>query len=119
MNMRHRNVGLCIVFSIITCGIYGLYWFVCLTDDSNECTGRGSTSGGMALLLSIVTCGIYSLYWAYKMGDKLDQARAERGIPSGSQAILYLLLSIFGLSIVAWALMQSELNRYYYGGDDF
>ena len=53
------------------------------------------------------------------MGEKLDQARAERGVPTGSQAILYLILSIVGLEIVAWALMQSELNRYYYGGDDF
>lgn len=117
--MRHRNVGMSVFFTIITCGIYGLYWLVCLTDESNECTGRGTTTGGMALLFTIITCGIYSIYWAYKMGDKLDQARAERGVPSGSQAILYLVLSIFGLSIVAWALIQSELNRYYYGGDDF
>lgn len=26
-------------------------------------------------------------------------------------ALVYLLLSIFGLSIVAWALMQNELNQ--------
>ena len=117
--MKHRSVGMCVFLSIITCGIYSLYWMVCLTDDSNECTGHGTTTGGMALLFSIITCGIYGYYWNYKMGDKLDQARAERGIPSGSQAILYLVLSIFGLSIVSYALIQSELNRYYYGGDDF
>lgn len=117
--MKHRSVGMSVFFTIITCGIYGLYWFVCLTDESNECTGRGVTTGGMALLFSIITCGIYSFYWNYKMGDKLDQARAERGVPAGSQAILYLILSILGLSIVSWALIQSELNRYYYGGDDF
>lgn len=116
--MKHRNIGLCIFFSIITCGIYGLYWMVSLTDESNECTGKGGTTGGMALLFSIITCGIYQIYWAYKMGDKLDQARAERNIPTGSQAVLYLVLSIFGLSLVAWALIQSEMNRYYYGGDN-
>ena len=117
--MRHRSVGTCVFLTIITCGIYGLYWLVCLTDDSNECTGMWQTSGGAALLFTIITCGIYSIYWCYKMGEKLDQARAERGVPTGSQAILYLILSIVGLEIVAWALMQSELNRYYYGGDDF
>ena len=78
-----------------------------------------SLSLALALVFSLITCGIYSIYWAYKMGEKLDQARAERGVPTGSQAILYLILSIVGLEIVAWALMQSELNRYYYGGDDF
>ncbi len=115
--MRHRSVGLCIVLSIITCGIYGIYWFVCLNDDVNEVTGRPGTTGGMAFLFSLITCGIYSIYWNYKMGDKLDQARAERGVPTGSLAILYLVLSIVGLSIVSFALMQSELNHYTPAGD--
>lgn len=117
--MHRRSIGMCVFLSIITCGIYTLYWLVVLTDDSIEVTGRGATTGGMALLFSLISCGIYTIYWNYKMGQKLDEARAERNIPTGSQGILYLVLSIFGLSIVSMALMQSELNRYYYGGDDF
>lgn len=77
--MHQRSVPLCIVLTIITCGIYGLYWMVCLTDDSTEVTGMGNTSGGMALVFSLITCGIYSIYWAYKMGEKLDMARAPAG----------------------------------------
>ena len=110
--MKQRNIGLCIVLSIITCGIYGIYWFYCLNEDVNAVTGRPGTSGGLVIVFTIITCGIYGLYWAYKMGDKLDQARADHGIPTGSLAILYLVLCIFGLSIVAWALMQSEINQY-------
>ena len=118
--MRHRSVGTCVFLTIITCGIYGFYWLVCLTDDSNECTGMGHTSGGAALLFTIITCGIYSIYWCYKMGEKLDAARAEQGTPTGSLSILYLVLSIFGLDIVAWALMQNEVNHYTPGtGDAF
>lgn len=110
--VKQRSVGLCIVLSIITCGIYGLYWFICLNDDVNTVTGKPGTGGGMALVLTIVTCGIYGIYWAYKMGDKLDQARAEHGAPTGSLAILYLVLNLLGLSIVTWALIQSEINKY-------
>lgn len=110
--VKQRSVGLCIVLSIITCGIYGLYWLVCLNDDVNTVTGKPGTSGGMVLLFTILTCGIYGIYWAYKMGDKLDQARAEHGAPTGSLAILYLVLDLFGLSIVTWALIQSEINKY-------
>ena len=116
--MRHRNVALCIFFTLITCGIYGIYWFISLTDDSIECTGQGTTTGGMAFLFALLTCGIYSLYWSYQMGEKLDRARAERGVPTGNLAILYLLLSIFQLGIISYALIQGELNRYY-PGDDF
>lgn len=109
--MRYRSIGMCIVLTLITCGIYGLYWLVCLNDDVAEYTGEYVTSGGMVLLLSIVTCGIYSIYWAYKMGEALDYVRVADGRPSGSLGILYLILSILGLGIVTYALIQSELNR--------
>lgn len=34
--MKKRNIALSIIFTLITCGIYGLYWFVCLTDETNQ-----------------------------------------------------------------------------------
>lgn len=110
--VRPRSIPLCIVLSIITCGIYGIYWFVSLTDEVNEVTQEYDTSGIVAFLLSLVTCGIYSIYWGYKMGDKLDRARMRNNIPAGSFPILFLVLNIFGLSIVTCAIIQSELNHY-------
>lgn len=110
--VQPRSIPLCIVLSVITCGIYGLYWFVCLTNEVNEVTQENDTSGGMALLLSIITCGIYGIYWAYKMGDKLDRARTRNNVPTGSFPILFLVLNIFGLGIVTCAIIQSELNHY-------
>lgn len=35
MGIEQRNIGLCIVLSIVTCGIYGIYWFIKLTDEVN------------------------------------------------------------------------------------
>ena len=121
--MKERNVALCIVLSLVTCGIYGLYWFVCLTDDSLYISKEDGASGVMALVFSIITCGIYSLYWSYKMGDRIDIGKSNYNIPGGSNnGILYLVLSFFGLGIISWALMQSELNRFadkmnYFGGE--
>lgn len=110
--VQERNIAMCIVLSIITCGIYGIYWFVVLTDDVNTVSGtEGGTSGGMAFLFSIITCGIYSFYWMYKQGEKLDAAKSERGIPSSNSGVLYLILSFIGLSVVSYALMQNELNK--------
>lgn len=110
---KSKNIGLCILFSIITCGIYGLYWLVCLANDVNLAAKRpGGTSGGVVLLLTIVTCGIYGWYWLYKSGEALDLVRRDRGEPTGSLAILYLVLGILGFGIISYALMQSELNKY-------
>lgn len=109
--IKQRNIALCIILSIVTCGIYGLYWFVCLTDDMNAAVEEQGTTGVVALLLTIVTCGIYGIYWAYKMGEKVDALKAKHDVPSSNSGILYLILSIFGLSIVAWAIIQNELNQ--------
>lgn len=112
--MTNRNIGLCIVLSIITCGIYGLYWFVVLTNEANYASGHSQdgTSGGMALLLTIVTCGVYGIYWAYKMGEKVSEAKAARGLVADSNmSVIFLVLSIFGLGIIVEALVQNELNK--------
>ena len=109
--IQRREIVTAIILSIVTCGIYGLYWFVCLTDDANTISGdTGATSGGMALVLTIITCNIYGIYWAYKMGERLDNAKAARGLPAKGNGVVYLILWLFGFGIVANALMQDELN---------
>ena len=113
VDMTSRNIAIYILLTIITCGIFGIYWFIVLHEDINNAAQEPvSPSGGVAVILTIVTCGIYGLYWAYKMGEKLDKACTMRGIPTGSRSIVYLVLSIFGLSIVAYALMQDTLNKF-------
>ena len=62
------------------------------------------------MVLTIVTCNIYGLYWAYKMGEKLDKAKQNRGIPATNGGILYLLLFIFG-GIITYALIQNDINQ--------
>lgn len=109
--VKQKSIPLCIVLSIVTCGIYGIIWFINITDDTNTVSNTQGTTGIVAFLLSIVTCGIYNLYWCYKQGEKLDAAKNEKGIVSSNSGILYLVLSIFGLAIVAWALMQDSLNK--------
>lgn len=112
--IQRRSIAMCIILSLVTCGIYGIYWFVVLTDDANtllpDNKGLNNTSGGVAFLLSLVTCGIYGLYWAYKQGEKIDEVKTARGIMSSNSGIIYLLLTIFGFGIIAEALMQNELN---------
>ncbi|WP_130863546.1 DUF4234 domain-containing protein [Bacilliculturomica massiliensis] len=107
-----RNIALCIVFSIITCGIYGLYWLACLADDTNRASSRtNETSGVLVVVFSIITCNIYHIYWCYKAGEKIDEARQMRGLAAKNSGIVYLLLTLFGLSVVSWALLQNELNE--------
>ena len=106
--IQQRNIAVCIILSIVTCGIYGIYWFIVLSNDTNTVSNaENATSGGV---LSLITCNIYGLYWAYKQGEKIDKAKTDRGIPSSNSGVIYLILCFVGLGIVAEALMQNELN---------
>ncbi len=110
--IQKRGIGLSILLTIVTCGIYGIFWFISLTDDIKRVSGDESLpSGGMAFLLTIVTCGIYGFYWAYKMGKALQEIQTRANIAAVSDnSVLYLILQIFGLGIVNYALMQNSLN---------
>ena len=106
--IQRRSIVTAIILSLVTCGIYSIYWFISLTNEMNKASGRTSdTSGGLAFVLSLVTCGIYEYYWAYKIGEKRDIVANEKS----SSGIIYLVLSLFGFGIVAYCLAQDALNK--------
>jgi len=109
----HRSIVLGIVLFFITCSIYGLYWMYVLNEEINSLSGEdGATSGGMVILFTIITCGIYGYYWAYKMGERVDRIKTETlGLSSSSSSVVFLILAIFGLQVVNFALMQDTVNK--------
>lgn len=109
--IKERNIAVCIILTIITCGIYGIVWFVSMTDDMKYASGDQSLSGGMAFLLTLITCGIYGYFWAYKMGKAGAVAKANRGMSGDDNSVLYLVLQILGLGIVNYCLIQNDLNH--------
>ena len=110
--MTKRSLPLAIVLSFVTLGVYAFYWVYALTEDAHAAAGERTTaSGGMVILFSIITCGIYSLYWLYKMGETIIMAKQKRGMAVDTNLpIIYLVLALFGLGIVSYALMQNALN---------
>lgn len=109
--IRERNIATNILLSIFTCGIYGIVWFITLTDDVATASEDKSMSGGISFLLTIVTCGIYQIYWSYVMGKRLYEAKDKAGLNATDNSALYLILSILQLNIVNYCLIQSELNE--------
>ena len=106
-----RSIAVAVILSIITCGIYSLYWICRINDETNAISGNmHATTGGIVLLLTIVTCGIYGWYWHFIMGTRLDQACANHGRPFGDRGLIYLLLAIFTFGIISMCLEQHTLN---------
>ncbi|MFQ8603088.1 MAG: DUF4234 domain-containing protein [Anaerovoracaceae bacterium] len=108
-----RNIVLCIVFTFITFGIYGIYWFIVLTNEMNRMSKHPhQTSGGVSFLLNIVTLGIYGWYWAWKLGEKSDILKNRYlEYTSTDTRVLYLVLQIIGFEIINLGLCQYEINK--------
>ena len=109
--VQKRDVAIAIVLTIVTCGIYGIYWFIMLTNEVKAASGDDKlASGGLAFVFTLLSCGIYGIYWAYKMGELMKTAQEKNGLQVKDNAVLYLVLEFIGLGIVVYALVQSDLN---------
>ena len=110
--MRERGIAVSIILTIVTCGIYGIYWFICITNEAEAESGDTSlSSGGVAFLLTIITCGIYGIYWAYKMGKLLMIAKEKNNLRAEDNSVIFLLLQLIGFGIINYALIQNGLNE--------
>lgn len=104
--IKTRSPWLALLFTVLTLGIYGIYWYVKLTNDSNTLSKIKTAGGGKAILFTILTLGIYSFYWYYMLGKKVgDMEKAS------SDGILYLFLAFFFCGFIAMMLAQYAINR--------
>ena len=110
MFIEKRSIAAAILFSLITCGIYVIYWEFKILDSLYKANNLPS-SAGADVLLSIVTCGIYGLYMLYRAGKMETNAMAMYSLPQKDEAALYLILGIFGLGLISFAILQSNINN--------
>lgn len=108
------NIAAGIIFSLLTCGIYNLFWQARQFRALNAFLGREQFRFWTWFLLSLVTCGIYHIYTEYVMGTSITAIQRNIGKPANENlALISLLLSIFGLMLVADAIQQHEINAFF------
>ncbi len=118
MVKQDRSLGLLLLLSIVTCGIYPYYFWYKVAEDANIiCSGDGEeTTGGITMvLLFILTCGIYPYFWHYKLGDRLQNNARRYGMEfqeSGTTVLLWLILGMFIVigPLVACYILIKNLN---------
>lgn len=101
-----------IVLSLITFGIYVFIWIYRTTRFFDVALNRqGSFSPGVEVVLCLFV-PFYFIYWVYKQSKAAEEAHRRRGNPGNDDlAIINLLLTIFGFSIIAYALLQDQINK--------
>jgi uncharacterized phage infection (PIP) family protein YhgE len=98
MEIKERNIVAIYLLSIVTLGIYAIYWIVQTKEEMNGLGGEIPTSW----LLIVPIAHYYYLY-------KYCEAFSER-VKKDNNAVLWFLLSVF-VGIIMPAIVQSELNK--------
>ncbi len=99
----NRSLFKLIVFSILTVGIYDLWFWSRYAKDMNiVCSGDGKTTRGIIvrILLGILTLGIYEFIWLYSAGERIANNSRAKGIPCNTTGGNVLLWDIFGILII-------------------
>jgi hypothetical protein len=105
-----RNIGLDIVFTILTCGLFNIYLQYRQMIAVNIMINEIKYKFIPWFLLCIITCGLYHIYHEWRKSSDIAVALKKT---ESQEPIINVLLSIFGLSIVADAIQQAEINKYY------
>ena len=94
-----RSLGMYIILSLVTCGIYSYYFLYTMAQDANTvCAGDGKQTAGLVafILLSLCTCGIYAWFWYYGLGNRLAENAPRYGLTFTEKGTTVLMWLIFG-----------------------
>lgn len=106
MEIKQRNIVTAIILSLITCGIYGIYWAICLARDSVSV--KDPADSGILEIVLMLFLPFLGFFLAEK---KFAEGCQEKGIPHTDNSVLYLILGLVGLGIVNYCMMQNDLNK--------
>ena len=97
-----RSIAKFILFSIITCGIYAIFFYTGIADDINRvATPRDGKKTMhyclMTFVLAPLTCGIFGLYWWHTISDRIGEEARARGIYTDFSSTTFWLWQLVGV----------------------
>lgn len=108
---KHREPGIVLLLTLVTCGIYYLYWIYRVSGEMMAYLEERDTDPALEVVLSIITCYLYTIYWDYKTGRKIARMQEIAGLPVTDNSLLYLVLNLLGLGFLPHVMEQGHLNE--------
>jgi hypothetical protein len=111
-----RNPWLVLLFTLITLGIYYLFWYYFINREMSDYGQAHNTDIGMSPGMSVVAITIGSIIIVppfvslFRTGKRMRLSRSVAGISGGSGGLFFVLSIIPFVSLFAPVYMQSELN---------
>jgi hypothetical protein len=106
------NIPLFLILTLLTGGIFNLFWNWRQMQACNAMLGRREFSWLRWVVLSLLTFLLYHLYYQYKMGAAIVEIQRRYEEPVFEDLpLVSLLATIFGFSVAADCIHQYEINK--------
>ena len=106
-----RNPVTVILLSIVTCGIYSLYWLYMVTSEINAALGEDKINFVLYFLLGIL-CFPLVFVGMYKIDEGVVQLQTRIGLQGKSNFVLWIILSFVGVgTLIMIYQVQEALNE--------
>jgi hypothetical protein len=99
IKVKERNVFLIYLFTLISFGIYGIYWMISTKNELNK-FGADIPTGWLIIV------PIANIYWIYKYSEGFSEK-----LKKDNNTILWFIV-YFLAGIVMPAIVQLELNKH-------
>lgn len=111
-----RSPGTVILLSIVTCGIYGIYWLYSVAGEINSVLGYQATNPSYSIIGLI--CFVFNYLLIYQIDKAMMEIDQRQRIQPNSKFLMWVLLTIFigvGFFLMQYE-VQSRLNSLYQRG---
>jgi len=105
-----RNIGLDLVLTVLTCGLFNIYVQYKQMQALNYLLGKPKYEFVSWALLCAITCGLYHIYHEYRKSSDLAILLKDT---NSLEPIITIVLTVMAFSIVADAIQQYHINRYF------
>ena len=106
MKIKSRNIVSSIILTLVTCGIYGIYWTIMLAREAVSVKDENDNA-----LVEIV-CMLFLPFLGFFLAEKkFAEGCAAKGIAHSDNSVVYLILGLVGLGIVNFCMLQNDLNK--------
>lgn len=109
--LKNRSIAGVIILTLITCGIYGIYWAYDTLSSMEQVSGHeASISSVVVLLLCIFFPSVGYLLYGMAADEQINLIKGMRSGQQVDNKVMYMLLGFF-LPIVLIPIVQDEINR--------
>lgn len=109
-----RNIAIDLLLTVFTFGLYNIYVQWRQIQAVNRMLKTEKYDFLKWCFLTLITFGLYHIYHEYRFSEDIEICLNR---PYGMTPLVSLILTLFGLSFVADAIQQVQINRYY-GNDE-